>query len=43
MEGGRELAAEVIRKNEKETQEAREEAKRAEEAAELRAPRGGGE
>jgi hypothetical protein len=34
MEGGRELAAEAIKKNEKETHEAREEAKRAEEAAE---------
>jgi hypothetical protein len=34
MEGGRELAAEAIKKNEKETHEAREEAKRAEQAAE---------
>jgi hypothetical protein len=34
MEGGRELAAEAIKKNEKETHEAREEAKRAEEAVE---------
>jgi hypothetical protein len=34
MEGGRELAAEAIKKNEKETYEAREEAKRAKEAAE---------
>jgi hypothetical protein len=34
MKGGRELADEVIKKNEKETHEAREEAKRAEEAAE---------
>jgi hypothetical protein len=34
MEGGRELVAEAIKKNEKETHEAREEAKRAEEAAE---------
>jgi hypothetical protein len=33
MEGGRELAAEAIKKNEKETHEAREEAKQAEEAA----------
>jgi hypothetical protein len=34
MKGGRELADEAIKKNEKETHEAREEAKRAEEAAE---------
>jgi hypothetical protein len=34
MKGGRELADEAIKKNEKETDEAREEAKRAEEAAE---------
>jgi hypothetical protein len=34
MKGGRELAEEAIKKNEKETHEAREEAKRAEEAAE---------
>jgi hypothetical protein len=34
MEGGRELAVVAIKKNEKETHEAREEAKRAEEAAE---------
>jgi hypothetical protein len=34
MKGGRELADEAIKMNEKETHEAREEAKRAEEAAE---------
>jgi hypothetical protein len=34
MKGGRELADEAIKKSEKETHEAREEAKRAEEAAE---------
>ena len=34
MKGGRELADEAIKKNEKESHEAREEAKRAEEAAE---------
>jgi hypothetical protein len=34
MKGGRELANEAVKKNEKETHEAREEAKRAEEAAE---------
>jgi hypothetical protein len=34
MKGGRELANEAIKKNEKETHEAREEAKRAEEATE---------
>jgi hypothetical protein len=34
MEGGRELAAKAINKNEKKTHEAREEAKRAEEVAE---------
>jgi hypothetical protein len=34
MNGGRELANEIIKKNEKETHDAREEAKRAEEAAE---------
>jgi hypothetical protein len=34
MKGGREIANEAIKKNEKETHEAREEAKRAEEAAE---------
>jgi hypothetical protein len=34
MKGGRELTDEAIKKNEKETHEAREEAKRAEEAAE---------
>jgi hypothetical protein len=34
MEGDRELVAEAIKKNDKETHEAREEAKRAEEAAE---------
>jgi hypothetical protein len=34
MNGGRELANEIIKKNEKETHEAREEARRAEEAAE---------
>jgi hypothetical protein len=33
MKGGRELAEEAIKKNEKETHEARQEAKRAEEAA----------
>jgi hypothetical protein len=33
MRGGREMADEVIRKNEKESHDAREEAKRAEEAA----------
>jgi hypothetical protein len=34
MKGGRELADEAIKKNEKETHEAREEARRAKEAAE---------
>jgi hypothetical protein len=34
VNGGRELANEIIKKNEKETHEAREEASRAEEAAE---------
>jgi hypothetical protein len=34
VNGGRELANEIINKNEKETHDAREEAKRAEEAAE---------
>jgi hypothetical protein len=34
VNGGRELANEIIKKNEKETRDAREEAKRAEEAAE---------
>jgi hypothetical protein len=34
MKGGRELADEAIKKNEKESHEAREEAKRAEEVAE---------
>jgi hypothetical protein len=34
MNGGRELANKIIKKNEKETHDAREEAKRAEEAAE---------
>jgi hypothetical protein len=34
VNGGRELANEIIKKNEKETHEAREEAKRAEEASE---------
>jgi hypothetical protein len=34
VNGGRELANEIIKKNEKETHEAREEARRAEEAAE---------
>jgi hypothetical protein len=34
MKGGRELANEAIKNNEKETHEAQEEAKRAEEAAE---------
>jgi hypothetical protein len=34
VNGGRELANEIIKKNEKETHDAREEAKRAEEAAE---------
>jgi hypothetical protein len=34
VNGGRELAKEIIKKNEKETHDAREEAKRAEEAAE---------
>jgi hypothetical protein len=34
MKGGRELADEAIKKNEKETHEAQEEAKRAKEAAE---------
>jgi hypothetical protein len=34
VNGGRELASEIIKKNEKETHDAREEAKRAEEAAE---------
>jgi hypothetical protein len=34
MNGGRESANEIIRKNEKDTHDAREEAKRAEEAAE---------
>jgi hypothetical protein len=34
VNGGREMASEIIRKNEKETHDAREEAKQAEEAAE---------
>jgi hypothetical protein len=34
MKGGREIADETIKKNEKESHDAREEAKRAEEAAE---------
>jgi hypothetical protein len=34
VNGGRELASEIIKKNEKETHDTREEAKRAEEAAE---------
>jgi hypothetical protein len=34
MKGGREMADETIKKNEKESHDAREEAKRAEEAAE---------
>jgi hypothetical protein len=34
VNGGQELANEIIKKNEKETHDAREEAKRAEEAAE---------
>jgi hypothetical protein len=34
MEGGREMANEAIKKNEKESHDAREEAKRAEEATE---------
>jgi hypothetical protein len=34
VNGGRKLAHEIIKKNEKETHDAREEAKRAEEAAE---------
>jgi hypothetical protein len=34
VKGGRELASEIIKKNEKDTHDAREEAKRAEEAAE---------
>jgi hypothetical protein len=39
MKGGRELADEAIKKNEKESHEAREEAKRAEEAAERKVHR----
>ena len=39
MKGGRELADEAIKKNEIEIHEAREEAKRAEEAAECKAYR----
>jgi hypothetical protein len=35
MKGGREIANEVIRKNEKESHDAQEEAKRVEEVAEL--------
>jgi hypothetical protein len=39
MKGGRELADEAIKKNEEESHEAREEAKRAEEAAERKVHR----
>ena len=40
VNGGRELANKIIKKNEKETHEAREEARRAEEAAERERRRG---